>query len=181
MLTHLCANRLGAKSDAMVYSLHKMLPLDKGGVLLTTAGGISDGLDADEALSTARSLYGYDYTSAANHRQQASIALQNGMPMLDGLAVPLWKDVDLTSFVPQSYPIVIHAGSEKRNHLYERLHNTCGLTTLYHTLVDSLRDDDRFADSRWLSDHITNLPVHPAVGLESIEPMLIAIRDVLIE
>ena len=181
MLTHLCAQRLGARSDAMVYSLHKMLPLNTGGILLTTAGGIPDGIDAEEVLSTARSFIGYDHASAADHRQQISIAIRNEMPMLDGLASPLWEDTDLTRFVPQSYPIVIHAGPEKRNLLYERLHEQCGLTTLYHTLINPLLDENSFADSQWLSNHIINLPVHTAVTLESVKPTLAAIREVLSE
>lgn len=181
MLTHLCSQRLGVRSDAMVYSLHKMLPLDTGGILLTTAGGIPDGLDFEDAMNAARSFVGYDHASAADHRQQISIAIQNGISTLDGLASPLWEATDLTKFVPQSYPIVIHAGPEKRNLLYERLHEQCGLTTLYHTLISPLLDDDRFADSRWLSNHITNLPVHTAVTLESVKPMLAAIGKILRE
>lgn len=181
MLTHLCAKRLGENSDAMVYSLHKMLPLDQGGVLLTTAGAIPDGLAANEALSIARSFAGYDHASASHHRQQASVAIRDGMSVLEGLASPLWQDIDLTAFVPQSYPIIVHAGPRKRNALYERLHDECGLTTLYHTMIDPLKSDNRFSDARWLSDHITNLPVHPAVPLESIEPMLGAIQAVLSE
>lgn len=179
MLTHLCTKPLGAWSDAMVYSLHKMLPLQAGGVLLTTAGGIPDGLNTDAALNGTRSFIGYDHASAATHRQQVSISIENQMSILDGLAVPLWQDTDLNTFVPQSYPIVIHAGSAKRNLLYERLNAQYGLTTLYHTLVEPLRIDHRFADSRWLSDHITNLPVHPAVPLDSVESTLLAIREVL--
>lgn len=181
MLTHLCAQRLGARSDAMVYSLHKMLPLDTGGILLTSAGEIPDGLDAKNVLSTARSFIGYDHASAAAHRQQISIAISNEMYILEGLASPLWENSDFTSFIPQSYPIVIHAGSEKRNLLYERLHEQCGLTTLYHTLIDPLQKHDKFEDSRWLSNHITNLPVHSGVTIESVKPTLTAIHEILRE
>ncbi len=181
MLTHLCSTRLGERSDAMVYSLHKMLPMKRGGVLLSTAGEVPDGLPADEALQTSRSFLGYDHASAARHRQQVAASIQNGMPMLDGFAAPLWRDLDLTTIVPQSYPLVVHAGAEKRNLLYERLHEQYGLTTLYHTLVEPLRVDDRFEDSRWLSDHIINLPVHAGVPLASVEATLLAIRHVLSE
>lgn len=181
MLTHLCTQRLGTRSDAMVYSLHKMLPLNTGGVLLTTAGGIPDGLNDECMVNAARSFVGYDYATAANHRQKISIEINNNMSILHGLASPLWGNTDLTKFVPQSYPIVINAGPEKRNLLYERLHEQCGLTTLYHTLIKPLLENDAFEDSQWLSNHITNLPVHTAVSVESVKPMLIAIQETLSE
>ena len=47
-----------------------------------------------------------------------------------------------------------------------------GVTSLYHTLIEPLRDDPRFEESRRLAACVLNLPVHQDVDA-SLYPDLI--------
>lgn len=160
MLTDLVGGISGRLGDASFFSLHKMLPVSDGGLLLLNNNRIKLGELESESISNlrARSAFGeFDLLSISNRRRENARCLTSLLLELSGEVEPLFP-VLTPNTVPQTYPIVLRRAP--RNRVYELMNESgFGVVSLYHTLIEPLRVP-KFADSLWLSERILNLPVH---------------------
>jgi dTDP-4-amino-4,6-dideoxygalactose transaminase len=170
MLTDLVGGGCGRLGDACIFSLHKMLPVTSGGMLVHNGPSpTADGPDR-EGLSP----WQYDLFAIAQKRRrnaEALTALLEADP-IEGVE-PLWPR--LQSFeVPQTYPVLIHGAS--RFDLYTRMNEEgFGVVSLYHTLIDRL-SREAFPRSHAVADKILNLPVHQDVDQFALERLVMGLR-----
>ncbi len=156
LFTDMVGGISGHLGDAAIFSLHKMLPRDRGGILcINSSEGIVD--LAQFGNEEWRDCFEYDFARIANSRienaKTLAIALKD---RIKGVASfhPILKPGE----VPQTYPVWISGVS--RNRLYEKMnHAGFGVVSLYHTMIEQLSRVD-FPISFDISRHIMNLPVH---------------------
>lgn len=175
MYSDLVGGVCGRYGDAAVFSLHKMLPVTDGGLLMLNRH--------DLAVPEGRNggndrLGGYDLAQIARVRIRNAQVLTRLISRLSPAAKPLWDDLP-EGVVPQTFPIVLE--SEYRDRVYDIMNaNGLGVVSLYHTMISEMSQDE-FADAHWLSRHILNLPVHQDVREEDLAPLVQHLSDALAE
>lgn len=166
MLTDLVGGVSGRLGDAAIFSLHKLLPVPAGGVLVAN----TDGPWVDPAFSEADhgldALHEFDLVSIARNRRANAQAWLAAVESLAPLARPFWPGFPGAGEVPQTLPVLVSGAW--RDELYERANAAgIGVVSLYHTLVDSISPAGH-SEAHQVSRHILNLPVHQDIDPQAI-------------
>lgn len=151
LYTDMIDGKSGRQGDAVIYALHKMLPVEKGGALVLNNDSVF--LQTKEIKDI---LSSYDLYSIAERRKANVCFLRKLLAGCEGVH-PLWEEVEDRETL-QTFPVIIEKAD--RNILYEVMNNAgFGVVTLYHTLIESISRKE-YPDSYDLSEKILNLPVH---------------------
>ena len=175
MLTDLCGGCSGRLGDYSIFSVHKMLPVAIGGILLG-APGRPGALNRILSQTEPLSFWEFDLQSISKKRRENAQVLERLLTPLCEHVRPLWTELrDLQ--VPQTYPVVIRSAS--RDKLYHQM-NTAGfgVVSLYHTLIPQVSTLE-FPCSHQLSRTILNLPIHQETGPEQLEAMVACLGSFL--
>ena len=169
----------GRFGDAALLSLHKMLPLPYGGLLVLNQP--SDEIVARISQSTLRKqlpsiLWDFDLAAIAMKRRENAQWLMEKLRPLEPEISMLFPFLP-EGVSPQTLPILINRGV--RDNLYLQMNDQgCGVVSLYHTLIEQIASQD-FPDSYWLSKHILNLPVHQDVSRALLTSMVESLQKLL--
>lgn len=161
-----CGARAGRNSDVNLYSLHKMFPLQDGGMLqYRNSGLISSQRETRPELS--RSILDYDWYAIASVRVrnfQLAVSELRSLPEHGGSFELVWEALQ-GGDVPQSLPIRILRGD--RDKLYESLNRRgVGMVSLYHTLIPEAHEFEVAVNN---SRQLINFPVH-----QDVDPSVVA-------
>ncbi|MBW4633787.1 MAG: DegT/DnrJ/EryC1/StrS family aminotransferase [Iphinoe sp. HA4291-MV1] len=169
MLTDLVGGASGRLGDACIFSLHKMLPLKEGGMLVVNSGQeslLNSELWAEIHLP---SPWEYDIKEISHRRCQNAELLSQLLEPLRDEVEPLW-DKPQAGEVPQTYPVLIRNVS--RDQLYFAMNQAgFGVVSLYHTMIEQITLEE-FPVSHQLARHILNLPVHQDVESDALKVMV---------
>ena len=177
MLSDLVGGACGRAGDAVIFSLHKMLPFSEGGVLLLNPS-ISDNvrmrIAGRESHGDLLSFWEYDLHSIATVRRRNAEQLIAALPLLAGRVNLLFPSLP-SGVVPQTLPVVIQ--QKNRNDLYFEMNSAgFGVVSLYHTLI-SIIGTQEFPESHALASRIMNLPVHQDAEPEQLTAMVNKLRE----
>lgn len=170
MYTYLRSGGIGA--DASFFSIHKMLPYEKGGCILIRNEELRKlplcGIPPED---TPYKPWLYDLAEISRIRRANFNELLNILSSIDHDDLfSLLYDQLPDDVVPQSLPILIRKGD--RFAIYERINAAgFGVVSLYHTLIKPLNDPD-YANSLDLSSRILNLPVHQDIDTRLYQEMV---------
>lgn len=166
-IDHTCGNY----GDYVLYSLHKMLPLEQGGLLKVNK---ESEFIWDDSSINKYPVFDYDLYQIALKRKGNAKLWTECLKEKDGIEVlrPYTDDV-----TPQTFPIVIE--SYDRNQLYFKLNELgFGAVSLYHTMIEPVQKEG-LEDAIWLSKHIINMPVHQDVEAEHIIKMCECLLEII--
>ncbi|MBL0225528.1 MAG: DegT/DnrJ/EryC1/StrS aminotransferase family protein [Geobacteraceae bacterium] len=169
MFTDLVGGVSGRLGDAAIFSLHKMLPLPEGGLLIAnrSSGFELDGITSDGERITLP--WEYDLKAIAARRVAHAGHLSDLLEPHGDLLEPLRREL-APGEVPQTFPVLIQAVS--RDTLYQRMNDAgYGVVTLYHTMIGQISHAE-FPESHALSRRILNLPVHQDTDLAALGRMV---------
>lgn len=179
LFTDYCGGIVGRFGDAALLSLHKMLPVPYGGMLILNQPSemIIRHISSSDLLEPVPYLPNdFDLLTIANKRR-------DNAQWLAGRLQSLVPDVSLLvdripeGVVPQTLPVLINVGS--RDSLYFNMNDLgYGVVSLYHTMIRSI-SPDRFPDSHWLSHRILNLPIHQDASRSSLTLMVESLQRLL--
>jgi dTDP-4-amino-4,6-dideoxygalactose transaminase len=178
MLSDLVGGACGRVGEFSIMSLHKLLPVPQGGLLVvnnavehTTAGAFQ--LLRNEPLGSI-DFCEYDTFSIAQQRRSNAarlVELLTHVPQVE-LLMPLSDGV-----VPQTLPIVLKSGC--RDSVYHQLNSDgFGVVSLYHTMVPEINELE-YPDTHWLAKRVLNLPVHQDINPDLLAPMVDRLFDLL--
>jgi dTDP-4-amino-4,6-dideoxygalactose transaminase len=165
----------GRLGDAGIFSLHKMLPVQCGGMLVVPA--------KNEHLLTGiygqsidiRPPWSFDWHEIAIHRRRNAEQLANLLAPLADELDPLWGNPKPNE-VPQTFPVLVKCAS--RDDLYTRLNAVgFGAVSLYHTLITQIQKED-FPDSHKVARNIINLPVHQDIHAADLIAMVEQLKNI---
>ncbi|MDE2027317.1 MAG: DegT/DnrJ/EryC1/StrS aminotransferase family protein [Candidatus Omnitrophica bacterium] len=149
--------------DFAIFSLHKMFPIDDGGLVLSR-----------EPLTATREaseydLFRYDYPFIMERRRQNYAFLVQALAEKKDKGIRIMFPV-LGAFVPQSFPVFLPS-REVRDGLYFSMNERgYGVVSLYHELISPI--DGSFSNEHEISNRILNLPVHQDVEQVQLQGML---------
>jgi dTDP-4-amino-4,6-dideoxygalactose transaminase len=169
MLSDIIGGICGRAGDACIYSLHKLLPMDNGGVLVLNSDGGRLPVEVQSETRDGGAYWGYDLLAIAERRRKNAVELSQMLQKLTGEVDLLWPIIN-DGIVPQTLPVLIRNVS--RNRLYEVMNSHgYGVVSLYHTLIEQIKIEE-FAASHELSHKIMNLPVHQDVGRKELNGLV---------
>ena len=176
MFTDFIGEACGRDGDYTIYSLHKMLPMKSGGMLLA---------NRDKVLpKKARSVckYGnpfqYDFKEISKKRVENYNLITSYIGTGNELIKPLYEELP-SGVIPQTYPILLPLSN--RNDMYQKMNDMgWGVVSLYHTLINTIEPKE-FSETYELSKHILNLPVHQDTDPTLIGSMIEDLFDVAIK
>lgn len=157
LLTDVVGGMTGRLGDAAIFSLHKILPVSGGGVLVGNyPGGTPINPLARNPVPPA-ALWDFDLYRIASIRRRNARCWKRALGHLSPWLTPLRDDLKRAE-VPQSFPMLVRGLS--RDKLHSRLNAAgVGVVSLYHTLISAIRSDE-YPQSHRLSKAIINFPVH---------------------
>lgn len=177
--TAMVGRAAGNHGDACIYSLHKMFPLEYGG-MVTYANGFPSGRARSTAPDLAAEMMSYDWADIANRRRSIFRGVSERLADLaenGDRFKQLWPTL-AEGDVPQSLPVYVLGNN--RDHIYEVLNGQgVGMVSLYHTLIEEV--GSRFASLHDLSRHIINFPCHQDVREDELDRVVEAFRRALWE
>jgi dTDP-4-amino-4,6-dideoxygalactose transaminase len=177
-LSDLVGGICGRLGHASLFSLHKLLAVPDGGLLVVEHGlkVASHGDDPATALSRALGILGGDLHEIARRRRTNLAALAEALPELAENITPVWSNWPV-GVVPQSFPIIVR--HHDRDALYHMMNaRGVGVVSLYHTLIEPLRSGE-FPVPLALSRRIMNLPLHQGVTPSHMREVVEQLGDVL--
>ena len=164
----------GHFGDYVLYSLHKMLPFEDGGMMR-----INNNLGLNLVPDFNGDPYGvfnYDLLEIACKRKRLAKKWYELLKNVDGIDI-LRPYIDVVT--PQTFPIIIKR--HDRNDVYFKLNESgYGAVSLYHTMIEPIQDG-KLDDALWLSQHITNMPVHQDVDEAELDKMFEKLIEIINE
>ncbi len=178
MLSDLIGGICGREGEVALFSLHKLLPVSAGGLLVVNSARweSTDPVLAESGPARIPCLWEYDLASIA------AVRVRNAHFLIKTLA-PLVEDLDLLrpelppGVIPQTLPIVLKKAP--RDEIYTLMNEAgYGVVSLYHTMIAELRAED-CPDAQWLARRILNLPVHQDASIEVLAEMVDYLQQLL--
>jgi len=167
LYTDVVGGASGRLGDAAIFSLHKMLPVEYGGLLCINETSTSTGFISQNEPSIP--FTSFDLVTIAKKRLENASALHSLLKNYTDQIILLRPKLNENE-VPQTIPILIRSVS--RDKLYELMNNAgYGVVTLYHTLIENISKEN-FPKSHYLAKRILNLPVHQDINLDNIPSMI---------
>lgn len=175
MLTDLVDGGSGRSGDASIFSLHKILPVKSGGMLVMNSAREIEKPNGVGCDSHAIVL-SYDLAGIAQQRKRNAERVHHLAQTLEPWLEPLWG-LPGAQETPQSYPAIIKATS--RDDIYFKMNSmNLGVTSLYHTMIPEITME-QFPESHRVSQQILNLPVHQDASSDDIDHMMTTLASVL--
>jgi dTDP-4-amino-4,6-dideoxygalactose transaminase len=178
MLSDLVGAACGRLGDVCLYSLHKLLPMNSGGMLVRNHIGEAPAPGADAGALWSHDLWSHDLAAIASARRRNARRLYESLGDLDHDIEPLWPSLS-EGEVPQTLPVRLLRAN--RDGVYHDMNRAgYGVVSLYHTLIDAIGPSD-FPASHRLARRILNLPVHQDILSEQLDAMTAYLKQSLRE
>lgn len=172
LYTDLVGGITGRLGDACIFSLHKLLPIPTGGLLVLNSTRQDLVGRITSSTQDIPVPWNYDLQAIAARRRENALWVAQLLQSLKGVIDPLWDEMG-SGEVPQTFPVLVQHIS--RDDLYVKMNEMgFGVVSLYHTLIEPIRNND-FPASHWLARRILNLPVHQDVGFHALTNMMDAL------
>jgi dTDP-4-amino-4,6-dideoxygalactose transaminase len=174
LLTDLVGLGCGRLGDASIFSLHKILPVETGGLLAIQCNSPVNMVSLDHGVDerTRVNPWEYDLIEISQRRKWNYQYLMDKLEDLEKWIKPLHPILKISE-VPQTLPVQIKLGS--RDILYHKMNSLgFGVVSLYHSLIEEI-DRSVYEQEAALSHSILNLPIHQDVDKNSIDAMVEAL------
>ena len=174
LFTDFVDHSCGMYGDYILYSIHKMLPYEHGGILKVIDNKNSI-LDVVQKGATSYSVFDYDFMEISRIRKRNAFLWKELIERDNFSKIHILRK-NYESVTPQTFPITVDGYN--RDALYFELNQAgFGAVSLYHTMIDPIKT--AYEDSVWISKHVMNLPVHQDIGEKDILRMYKKMAELL--
>lgn len=168
-LTDLIGGACGRKGAFSFYSLHKLLPLSTGGIMVNNTTENTD--------NSNNPFFGLDYDlfSIYSIRRSNFNYLTKLLKDVNGITL-IYDELD-EGICPQTLPVIVEKFD--RTTLYQKMNDKgFGMVSLYHTMIKQLENSKSEAATT-LSQKIINFPLHQDVSKQDIDEMVDELKRIL--
>ncbi|PKO95846.1 MAG: hypothetical protein CVU12_08445, partial [Bacteroidetes bacterium HGW-Bacteroidetes-7] len=159
----------GRLSVYTFYSLHKLLPLESGGMLVeNNPTSITPNFESYSNIV-------YDYYSIFDIRRKNYTYLSNKLKEIKKITLlhPELKE----GICPQTLPIILNENN--RDNVYFEMNNAgFGLVSLYHTMVNEIQSLE-YNNTLYISKNIINFPIHQDIDFKDIDEMIVKFKEII--
>lgn len=169
-LTDLIGGKCGRNGKSAFYSLHKILPVQNGGIKVDNNPDLEDGKTINPFLSL-----GYDLFTIYDKRRKNYNYLLSLLQEVNGLQI-LYKILP-DGTCPQTLPVILE--DFDRNTLYHKMNDLgFGMVSLYHTMIPELEFYDS-ESSTYTYKNIINFPIHQDIDSGDLDELVENLKKVL--
>lgn len=169
-LSDLIGGRCGRNGLYSFYSLHKMLPVKAGGILVENNPHADNNTEKNVFFDLSYDLYAIYEIRRVNYKYLASKLID-----VEGLEV-IYKTLE-EGICPQTLPVIVK--SYDRTRLYHEMNEKgFGMVSLYHTMIRELNNSP-FDSASILSRKIINFPIHQDVSTTDMDMMVEQLKQLL--
>jgi dTDP-4-amino-4,6-dideoxygalactose transaminase len=169
MLTDLVGGKSGRLGDACIFSLHKILPLKEGGMLLINPDRESLHQQIKTPEINLTLPWDYDLYEISHLRSRNAETLRQLLEPLHTEIEPLWTQTSPGEIL-QTYPVLVRNIS--RDQLYFAMNKAgFGVVSLYHTMIQQITPTE-FPVSHQLAHQILNFPIHQDANIDALSAMV---------
>ncbi len=173
-LSDLIGGVCGRSGQYSFYSLHKLLPLSEGGILVNNHPEKSIDKFNENRINPIIDL-SYDLFNIYKVRRKNYMYLCYLLAEVPKIEIIHSKLND--GICPQTLPVIIE--DYDRNRLYEEMNESgFGMVSLYHTMIEPLKNYPSESASN-LSKKIINFPVHQDINYAQFDEMVIRLKQLL--
>jgi dTDP-4-amino-4,6-dideoxygalactose transaminase len=174
MLSDIIGGIVGRLGDASIWSLHKLLPVPSGGLLLLNAPTRHLAKSLPPGAASIEDPLAHDLARMSERRRSKAAQLMAGVHSMVEELEPLRDELPV-GVVPQTFPVRIRRVS--RDRLYGSMNAAgFGVVSLYHTLIPEI-SRDTYPESHALSRVILNLPLHDSASSTDLDRLIVALGD----
>lgn len=167
-LTDLIGGVCGRRGNFSFYSLHKLLPVATGGIMVNNAPEQNEGMNPFFELN-------YDLFSIYAIRRSNYNYLAHLLSEVAGVEV-IYKTLE-EGICPQTLPVIVE--NFDRTTLYNKMNEAgFGMVSLYHTMIENLQNSS-FGAPAVLAKKIINFPIHQDVEKKDIDAMVDELKRLL--
>jgi dTDP-4-amino-4,6-dideoxygalactose transaminase len=169
-LTDLIGGVCGRKGAFSFYSLHKLLPVSEGGIMV-------DNLPKEREVERMNPFLdlGYDLLSIYTVRRANYSYLASLLKDVKGIEV-IYKNLE-EGICPQTLPVIVE--NYDRTTLYHKMNESgFGMVSLYHTMIHELENSSSLA-ATVLAKKIINFPIHQDIDKNDIDEMVLELKKIL--
>ena len=169
--------KLGAYGDISFYSIHKILPVRSGGVLLVNNPDIkiSEKIKENIPASAKKAFKRADLAKISKKRVNNYIYILNLANKIKG-ARPLYRSLP-DGITPLNFPVIIKKDNRDKTYFYLRRRGVRAVS-LYYKLIPQISKKD-YPASHYLSRHILNVPVQKAANKKENEHIIKTLEGAL--
>lgn len=168
-LSDLIGGKCGRKGSYSFYSLHKILPVIGGGLLVDNNPG-NDKKSVVPNIDLGYDLY-YIYSKRRDNFKYLTEKLKTVSNI--ELIYPVLED----GICPQTLPVIVN--NYDRNELYQKMNDLdIGMVSLYHTMIKELHESESEA-ALFTSKHIINFPIHQDIEFSDLDELIVKLKAVL--
>ena len=169
-LTDLIGGICGRKGAFSFYSLHKLLPLNTGGIMVN-----NNPEENSKPQITPFFELNYDLFSIYSIRRSNYNYLVNLLNKINGIEV-IYKKLE-DGICPQTLPVIVE--DYDRTKLYHQMNDKgYGMVSLYHTMIKQL-DNSSSQSANTLSKKIINFPIHQDITQIDLDNLVIELKILL--
>ena len=158
--------KLGDFGDLSFFSINKILPTKKGGILkINNCELVCECIKENIDLQTLLLYYKFDLEKASQVRRKNYLYLDKKIRKIKG--IKQFNHKLLKKITPLNYPLIII--NKDRTKLYFELKNKqIEVVSLYHTLIPAIKED-QYPFSYDISRKILNIPIHEEISFKDID------------
>ena len=161
---------LGSYGDFSFFSLHKFLPMEKGGILQINnkefIPKFEKSINKNEINhDLPLKFIEFDFKKIANKRCKNYLYLLSRIKEINNIKI-LYPELS-EGIVPMNFPIFIKNRDQVYFHMNEK---GIELISLYHRIIDPISEN--YHNSHYISKNITNLPIHQDIRIEDIDNII---------
>lgn len=169
-LTDLIGGKCGRRGNFSFYSLHKLLPVATGGVMVNNLPEGNNKKEINPFFELNYDLFSIAAIRRSNYNYLVKLLLD-----IKGIEV-IYKNLK-EGVCPQTLPVIVK--NYDRTTLYNKMNEAgFGMVSLYHTMIDNLKDSP-FEAPTVLAKKIINFPVHQDISKSDIDQMVKEIKRIL--
>jgi len=170
LLTDFIGGKCGRAGDFSFYSLHKILPIMDGGLIINNKPMVNSKMCLTK-FNISYDLYNIYIKRISNYKYLTSL-----LKVLEQDFTLLHDNIE-DGFCPQTLPVIVE--NYNRDQLYKEMNLACfGLVSLYHTMISELNDFSCDAVTI-LSKKIINFPIHQDISFNDIDEMVNQLKKII--
>jgi dTDP-4-amino-4,6-dideoxygalactose transaminase len=165
---------LGSYGDFSFHSLHKVLPLNNGGLLKANTDHVTFKDHCEEEVLSVFAKSDLEKINAKrveNYKKMAdALKKTEGIELLFSSSVP-------DGIVPHNLPIIVKNGLREKLY-FKLIEQEVPVTALYYCMIREILIQD-FPNAHYVAENILNIPIHQEVTDENISEIARKIEDSL--
>jgi dTDP-4-amino-4,6-dideoxygalactose transaminase len=155
-------------ADYELYSAHKLLPVEDGGICFTSES--NHGLSESAKIYNLRDIICYNFDEISANRNKNYVYLKKSLSGNKNIQI-MFENASQKMLTPLNFPITFRSKEERHEAYSKMIGKNIYPTSLYHRLIPEIEISE-YPNSFAVSNTILNLPIHQDVRKDDLDKII---------